>query len=64
MLNLKKHKSDDGYYLYEVNIDEKSYYLADKYNYKKNIQNLIDNLEGLLFDSVVFIFGVDTGDIY
>jgi len=62
MFNLKKYKSDDGYYLYEVKLDEKSYYLGDRYNYKKNIQNLIDNLEGLLFDSVVFIFGIDAGE--
>lgn len=62
MFNLKKQKSDDGYYLYEVKLDEKSYYLGDRCNYKKNIQNLIDNLEGLLFDSVVFIFGIDTGE--
>jgi len=62
MFNLEKHKSDDGYYLYEVKFDEKSYYLGDRDNYKKNIQNLIDNLEGFLFDSIVFIFGIDTGE--
>ncbi|RDY23322.1 DUF115 domain-containing protein [Romboutsia maritimum] len=62
MFNLKKHKSKDNYELYEVDIDNKVYFLGDKENYKKNIQDLIDNLEGLLFDSIVFIFGIDSGE--
>jgi hypothetical protein len=61
MSSLKKHKSDDGCYLYEIEFDGKKYYLADKQNYKNNIQNLIDNLDGMLFDSIVIIFGIDSG---
>lgn len=62
MFNIKKYKSKDDYYLYKLISEDKSYYLADKDNYKKNIQNLIDNLEGILFDSVVIIFGIDSGE--
>lgn len=62
MCNLKKHKSKDNYDLYEVDIDDKVYFLGHKENYKRNIQDLIDNLDGLLFDSIVFIFGIDSGE--
>lgn len=62
MSKLKKVKSDDGYYLYELQKKDKTYCLGDKQNYKQNIDDLIDKLDGLLFDSIVFIFGLDTGE--
>ncbi len=62
MFNIRKYKSEDNYHLYKLISQDKSYYLADKDNYRKNIQNLIDNLEGILFDSVVIIFGIDSGE--
>lgn len=61
MYNIKSNKSDDGYRFYEVNIDNISYSLGNKQNYKNDIENLIDKLEGLLFDSLVIIFGIDSG---
>ena len=62
MYKLERYRSEDNYYLYKLENEENIYYLADKENYKKNIQDLIDNIDGLLFDSIVFIFGIDSGE--
>lgn len=59
---MKKIKSLDGYYLYEIEKDNIKYTLADNKNYKKDIEKLIDNLDDLKFDSVIIIFGLDTGE--
>lgn len=44
---MKKVKSSDGYYLYEIDKDDDNYYLADNLDYKKDIKKLIDNLADL-----------------
>lgn len=31
-------------------------------NYNKNIDELIDSIEGVYFDSIIFIFGIDNGE--
>ncbi|ACD51920.1 DUF115 domain-containing protein [Clostridium botulinum] len=59
---MKKVKSSDGYYLYEIDKDDDNYYLADNLDYKKDIKKLIDNLADLKFDSFIIIFGLDTGE--
>ncbi|MCR8744760.1 motility associated factor glycosyltransferase family protein [Romboutsia lituseburensis] len=62
MSNIRKLKSDDDYYLYELKKDDKLYYLGNRKSYKNNIENLVNSLEGLLFDSIVFIFGLDSSE--
>lgn len=59
---MKKEKSLDGYNIYNIEKNEKSYYLADNKNYKKDIDNLIDNSDNLKFDSFLIFFGLDTGE--
>ncbi|GAA0076327.1 DUF115 domain-containing protein [Clostridium sp. CTA-5] len=59
---MKKSKSLDGYNLYTVKKDCIEYYLADNINYKKDIDKLIDNLNGLKFDSFIILFGLDSGE--
>ncbi|WP_252235299.1 6-hydroxymethylpterin diphosphokinase MptE-like protein [Clostridium sp. ZS1] len=59
---MKKAKSLDGYYLYQIQKDDVEYYLANDIDYKKDIKNLIDNLDDLKFDSLIIIFGLDTGE--
>ncbi|AOR23411.1 motility associated factor glycosyltransferase family protein [Clostridium taeniosporum] len=59
---MEKVKSLDGFYLYKIKKDNKNYYLANKKNYKKDIENLINNLDDLKFDSLVILFGLDTGE--
>lgn len=57
-----KIKSNDGYYMYKIKKDNKLLCLGNKENYKQNIDELIDSIEGLYFDSIVFIFGIDSGE--
>ncbi|NHL29574.1 motility associated factor glycosyltransferase family protein, partial [Clostridium botulinum] len=59
---MKKVKSLDGYYLYQIQKDDVEYYLANDIDYKKDIKSLIDNLDDLKFDSLIIIFGLDTGE--
>jgi hypothetical protein len=60
--NMQKFKTLDGYYVYNIEKEKKHYYLADKNNYKKDIKNLLNNLDDLKFDSLIIIFGIDTGE--
>ncbi|MBW6409474.1 motility associated factor glycosyltransferase family protein [Clostridium weizhouense] len=59
---MKRYNSLDGYKLYKIKKDSNEYYLADDINYRKDINKLIDNLDGLKFDSFIIIFGLDTGE--
>ncbi|MGL4911905.1 MAG: motility associated factor glycosyltransferase family protein [Romboutsia sp.] len=62
MCNVERCKSKDGYSVYKIEKEDKQYYLGDNNNYKKNIDDLIINMDGVLFDSIIFIFGIDTAE--
>lgn len=62
MKNLKQSISKDGYSLYEVSIKDKKEYLVDKNCYEKSIQNLVDDVEDIYYNSIIIIFGLDAGN--
>ncbi|WP_077611672.1 motility associated factor glycosyltransferase family protein [Clostridium sp. Marseille-P2415] len=59
---MKKYKTLDGYDVYRIKKDKKFYFLADRLDYKKEINQLSDTLDDLKFDSLIFLFGIDTGE--
>lgn len=59
---MRKYKTMDGYSVYKIKKDDKYYFLGDKNNYKKNIDDILDNIDDLKFDSIIIIFGSDTGE--
>lgn len=62
MTNIKKIISNDGYHTYQIEKDSKIIYLGNIENYKQNIDSLVECIEGLAFDSIVFIFGIDSAE--
>jgi hypothetical protein len=58
---MRKIKTADGFFVYRIKKERKTYYLANKTTYIEEINQLLNNLEELKFDSVIFIFGLDTG---
>ncbi|ADL05444.1 motility associated factor glycosyltransferase family protein [Lacrimispora saccharolytica] len=58
---MKIYKTSDGYCVYGIKKDKKLCFLADRFDYGNEIKKLLDTLEGLTFDSLIFIFGLDTG---
>lgn len=58
---MKKIKTSDGYEVYRIKHNKTYEYLADITHYKEEILKLLDILEELKFDSLVFLFGFDTG---
>lgn len=61
MNTIKTCLSEDGYPLYEVNIDGKYQALANKDNYRQDIEDLLNDIEEIFFDAIIFIFGIDSG---
>lgn len=59
---MKKFQTLDGYQVYRIKKNKKFFFLADRLNYKMEINKLSDTLDDLKFDSVVFLFGIDTGE--
>lgn len=59
---MQKFKTLDGYYVFNIEKEKKNYYLADKNTYKKDIENLLNNVKDIKFDSLIIIFGIDTGE--
>lgn len=59
---MQKFKTLDGYYVFNIEKEEKHYYLADENNYKENIERLLNTVEDIKFDSLIIIFGIDTGE--
>lgn len=57
-----KKKSSDGYQVFSINKDGKEYLLADTNRCEDDIDKLISNLSDLKFDSLIIVFGVDTGE--
>ena len=58
---MRKYKTLDGYHVYGIKKDKKLFFLSDRLDYGKEIKKLLDTLEGLKFDSLIFLFGIDTG---
>ncbi|WP_313070605.1 motility associated factor glycosyltransferase family protein [Lacrimispora sp.] len=58
---MKKVKTSDGFFVTRIKKEREYYYLADQTNYKNEITNLLNTLEDLKFDSLIFLFGIDTG---
>lgn len=58
---MKKVKTSDGFFVYRIKKDRKNYFLADQTNYENDIRELLDTLNDLKFDSLIFLFGIDTG---
>ncbi|MGC6175018.1 motility associated factor glycosyltransferase family protein [Lacrimispora sp. 38-1] len=58
---MKKFKTSDGYQVCRIKKEGTYEYLADRIHYEAQIQKLLDTLEGIRFDSLIFLFGIDTG---
>ncbi|WP_270566600.1 motility associated factor glycosyltransferase family protein [Clostridium beijerinckii] len=59
---MQKVKTLDGYHVFSIEKDDNNCYLADKENYKKEIENLLNSVNDIKFDSLILIFGIDTGE--
>ncbi|MDR2023418.1 MAG: DUF115 domain-containing protein [Hungatella sp.] len=59
---MKKYKTLDGYHVYRTKKEKKFFFLADRLDYRKEINELLATLEDLKFDSLIFLFGIDTGE--
>ncbi|SEU07137.1 Protein of unknown function DUF115 [Lacrimispora sphenoides] len=59
---MKKYKTIDGYHVYRIKKNKKFFFLADQLDYRKEINQLLYTLEDLKFDSLIFLFGIDTGE--
>ncbi len=59
---MKKYKTMDGYHVYRIKKNKKFSFLADQLDYRKEINQLLYTLEDLKFDSLIFLFGIDTGE--
>ncbi|WP_166432507.1 motility associated factor glycosyltransferase family protein [Lacrimispora amygdalina] len=58
---MKKFKTSDGYQVCRIKKEGIYEYLADRDHYENEIHKLLDTLDGLKFDSVIFLFGIDSG---
>lgn len=52
----------DGYHVYRIKKNKKFFFLADQLDYRNEINQLLYTLEDLKFDSLIFLFGIDTGE--
>lgn len=59
---MKKFQSLDGYHVYRIKKDHKYFFLANRLNYKQEINHLFNTLDDIRYDSLIFIFGLDTGE--
>lgn len=59
---MQKVKTLDGYHVFSIEKDDNNCYLADKKNYKKEIKTLLNSINDIKFDSLILIFGIDTGE--
>ncbi|MBU3181564.1 motility associated factor glycosyltransferase family protein [Clostridium psychrophilum] len=58
---MKKYKTLDGHYVSKIRKDNVDYFLGNRGNYQEDIDTLIKNVSDLRFDSIIIIFGLDTG---
>jgi len=59
---MRRYKTLDGHYVYKIKKDNVDYFLGDRENYQKSIDALKKNVADLRFDSIIIIFGFDTGE--
>ncbi|WP_333860858.1 motility associated factor glycosyltransferase family protein [Clostridium sp.] len=59
---MQKIETLDGYHVYYIRKGKKYNYLADRDNYKKDINALLKTVDDIKFDSLIIIFGIDTGE--
>ncbi|MEJ8552902.1 motility associated factor glycosyltransferase family protein [Tepidibacter sp. Z1-5] len=59
--NIIIHETKDNYKTFEIKKDDKEHYLGNIESYQSDIDKLIENFSDLRFDSLIFIFGLDTG---
>lgn len=59
---MRRYKTLDGHYVYKIKKDNVDYFLGDRENYQKHIDDLIKNVDDLRFDSIIIMFGLDTGE--
>lgn len=59
---MKKLKTLDGHYVFNIENEKKRFFLADKNNYEKDIKELLNTVDDIKFDSLIIIFGIDTGE--
>lgn len=59
---MQKIRTLDGHYVYNIKKENKAYYLADNTNYEKDIDELLDISDDIRYDSLIIIFGFDTGE--
>lgn len=59
---MKKFQSLDGFHVYRVKKDRKYFFLANRLNYIQEIDHLLNTLDDIRYDSLIFIFGLDTGE--
>lgn len=57
---MRKYKTSDGYNVYKVKKDNEYYFLGDKKNYQKHIDDILSNIDDLKYDSIIIMFGCDT----
>ncbi|PXV93286.1 hypothetical protein C8E03_10253 [Lachnotalea glycerini] len=59
---MKKFQTLDGYQVYRIKKDKRFFFLADRENYEYEITKLLNTVEDINFDSLILIFGIDTGE--
>lgn len=59
---MRRYKTLDGHYVYKIKKDNSDYFLGDRENYQKHIDDLMKNVDDLRFDSIIIMFGLDTGE--
>ncbi|MBU3160084.1 DUF115 domain-containing protein [Clostridium frigoris] len=59
---MRRYKTLDGHYVSKIKKDNVDYFLGNRGNYQEDIDNLIKNVSDLRFDSIIIIFGLDTGE--
>ena len=59
---MRRYKTLDEHYVYKIKKDNVDYFLGDRENYQKSIDALKKNVADLRFDSIIIIFGLDTGE--
>lgn len=57
---MRKYKTVDGHNVYKIKKDNDNYFLGDRNNYKKHIDDILNNIDDLKFDSIIIVFGCDT----
>lgn len=59
---MRRYKTLDGHYVSKINKDNVDYFLGNRENYQEAIDALLKNISDLRFDSIIIIFGLDTGE--